>query len=223
MSIDSKEAIAIDGYSGCGKSTLAKDLATRLSWVYVDSGAMYRAVTLYFIQQNLSGVDVFENKHHLTNHIRISFEDNSIFLNGINVGKEIRTMEVASLVSSVSAIPEVRTSMVEMQRAIGAEHCVVMDGRDIGTVVFPNACLKLFLTADFSERVRRRMIQDNQSNEREIRRNLFLRDYYDTSRTHSPLTKANDAVVIDNTHLKKEEQLELTLTLLRLRKPNLEI
>lgn len=227
MSIKRHEAIAIDGYSGCGKSTLAKDLASRLSWIYVDSGAMYRAVTLYFIQTGISGNDRDENILHLNEKIFLSFDEKSILLNGQSVEQEIRSMEVATHVSRISAITEVRESMVRMQRTIGEKNHVVMDGRDIGTVVFPDACLKLFLTANFSERVVRRIDQLNQqgisSQEDEIRRNLFLRDYYDTTRTNSPLTKAADAIVFDNTHLSKTEQTELILTLLKMRKPNLQI
>jgi len=227
MSIERREAIAIDGYSGCGKSTLAKDLANRLNWVYVDSGAMYRAVTLYFIESGISGNNREENIRHLNERIFLSFEEKSIVLNGRSVEQDIRSMEVATHVSRISAIAEVRESMVKMQRKIGMQNHVVMDGRDIGTVVFPHACLKLFLTADFSERIQRRIEQLNDqginSNTEEIRRNLFLRDYYDTTRTHSPLTKAEDAIVFDNTHLTKLEQTEMVLTLLKLRKRDLQI
>lgn len=218
--------VAIDGYSACGKSTLAKDLADHLEWVYVDTGAMYRAVTYYFLQNGLINVnDEDRINQHLAENIHLKFTleagDRILYLNGKNVSAEIRSMEVAQMVSQVSALPAVRTAMVKQQQAIGAQQNLVMDGRDIGTVVFPNAFLKIFLTATTSIRVDRRIQQLEEKGEtvvkKEVAQNLRHRDYYDTTRSHSPLCKAKDAIVIDNSQLSKAEQTAMILALINSR------
>lgn len=210
-----KIIIAIDGYSACGKSTLAKDLSRELGYIYIDSGAMYRAVTLYMLEnrvdlqdreavgQALSGIHI---------HFEIREGEDRTFLNGREVETAIRGMEVSQQVSTVAAIPEVRRSMVRLQQQMGHEKGIVMDGRDIGTVVFPEAELKIFLTADTAERVQRRLLEmlskNIQADVDTIRDNLLLRDRIDSTREDSPLRQADDAVVIDNTHLSRAEQLE---------------
>ncbi len=220
------KVVAIDGYSACGKSTLAKDLANHLEWVYVDTGAMYRAVTFYFIQNDLlNEIDVDLIQRHLDEKIHLKFTledvDRILYLNGKNVSAELRSMEVAQMVSQVSALPAVRTAMVKQQQAIGAQQNLVMDGRDIGTVVFPNAFLKIFLTATTSIRVDRRIQQLEEKGEtvvkKEVAQNLRHRDYYDTTRSHSPLCKAKDAIVIDNSQLSKAEQTAMILALINSR------
>ena len=219
-----KIIIAVDGHSSCGKSTLARDLAAKLGYTYIDSGAMYRAATLYFIENNIDAA-LFRNAGHLEqdsilNEIYIEFrqgkENNSeIFLNGINVSVEIRLPVVSEKVSAVSAIPVLRDKMVAMQRKFGKENGVVMDGRDIGTKVFPDAELKFFMTADINIRAQRRF--DELKTKRisisleEVKKNIESRDYEDTHRSVSPLVKADDAVVIDNSNLNREQQLELAL------------
>lgn len=216
----SKIIIAIDGYSSCGKSTLAKALASALQYVFIDSGAMYRAVTYYLMTE---GID-FRSRQAVVAalpHIRIAFQMEAdgphTLLNGTDVESDIRSMEVARNVSPVAAIPEVRHAMVSQQQQLGAEKGIVMDGRDIGTVVFPQAELKIFLTASTEERVNRRQLQLIQKGIRaekdEIRKNLLERDYIDSTRSESPLRKAPQAVVIDNTNLNEREQLLLVQTL----------
>ena len=217
-----KIIIAIDGHSSCGKSTLAKALGTALGYTYISTGDMYRAVTLYFIENQIDIGDFAAVKKALK-HILLHFEHdetgNHIHLNGRNVSEEIRKMHVAELVSPVAAIPEVRREMVRQQQEMGRQKGVVMDGRDIGTVVFPDAELKIFLTAEVDERARRRfeeLIAKGQSvNFDEIKKNLIERDHIDSTRADSPLKKADDAVVIDNTHLNHEQQLEVALDLVR--------
>lgn len=218
--------VAIDGYSACGKSTLAKDLAHHLEWVYVDTGAMYRAVTFYFLQIGFSD---FNNEallsHHLTENIHLNFTledgERKLYLNGKNVSSPIRSMEVAQQVSRVAAIPVVRTAMVQQQQAMGARQNLIMDGRDIGTVVFPDAFLKIFLTASTAIRLDRRVHQLQEQgkpiNRKEIAQNIRTRDYYDTTRSHSPLRKAADAIVIDNSQLSKAEQNAMVLSLIETR------
>ncbi len=212
--------IAIDGYSSCGKSTLAKALASRLGYVYVDSGAMYRAVTLYFIRNRVNAEDALEVERALED-IDIYFEkpeglvSSQTYLNGENVESAIREMEISRLVSEVSAIPAVREAMVAQQRAIGRNKGVVMDGRDIGTVVFPDAELKIFMVADLEIRARRRYLElrarDIDITYEEVLENVKKRDNYDSNRAHSPLSKAPDALVLDNSHLSEEEQLKWAL------------
>jgi cytidylate kinase len=219
-----KIIIAIDGHSSCGKSTLAKGLARALNYAYGDSGAMYRAVTLFFLEH---GVDYNEPDAvaHALEQIEIHFEringQNHTFLNGADVEKSIREMRVSEHVSPVSAIPAVRRAMVWQQQAMGRRRGIVMDGRDIGTVVFPDAELKIFLTADVDVRTSRRHLElaakGIDAEWDDIRQNIEERDYIDSHRADSPLRQAPDAIVIDNTLLSEEEQLEKALSLVRAR------
>jgi cytidylate kinase len=214
-----KIIIAIDGYSSCGKSTLAKALSKKLHYAYVDTGAMYRAVTLYFLDNQIDFDDAGQIKSALE-HIEIHFEriesKNTTFLNGKNVESEIRNMRVSGRVSEVAAISEVRRAMVKQQKLMGKRKGVVMDGRDIGTVVFTDAELKIFLTADPEIRVIRRYDELKAKGEdvdfEEIRNNLSERDRIDTSRADSPLRKADDALILDNSGLTEVQQLETALS-----------
>ena len=220
-----KITIAIDGYSSCGKSTLAKSLAISLDYTYVDTGAMYRAVTLFCMRHNLvnnNGVDESRIIEKL-NDISLAFiqdpETNTspIFLNGENVESQIRKMDVSNQVSQISTIREVRMKMVQIQQKMGITKGVVMEGRDIGTIVFPNAELKLFMTADMETRVKRRYkeMRENKIDVSmdEVRDNVNSRDYEDTHRQESPLIQADDAIVLDNTNLDLEQQLQIALEL----------
>lgn len=217
--------IAIDGHSSCGKSTLAKGLAKALHYAYLDTGAMYRAVTLYFLE---TGTDYSDPQavEDALQHIEIHFErvggQNHTFLNGADVEREIREMRVSAHVSPVSAISAVRRAMVALQKSMGSRGGIVADGRDIGTVVFPDAGLKIFLTADLDVRTSRRHLElaakGIDAEWDDIRNNLMERDRIDSGRADSPLRKADDAVVIDNTLLSEEEQLERALQLARERK-----
>ena len=217
-----KIIIAIDGYSSCGKSTTAKIVASRLGYAYIDTGAMYRAVTLFFIEHNISLTNPKEIARALQ-EIQISFhhnpktELNETFLNGLNVEKEIRKMYVSDRVSEVSAIPEVRHIMVSQQQKMGRKKGLVMDGRDIGTRVFPDAELKLFMTADLNLRASRRqqeLLEKNQLvNLDDIRKNLEHRDKIDSGRSESPLRKAEDALEIDTSFITIEEQVEMVIEL----------
>jgi len=211
-----KIVIAIDGYSACGKSTTAKVVAAILGYRYIDSGAMYRAVTLYFLEQHVALTNPKEIVRALQN-VNITFVVNSkkiseTFLNGLNVEKAIRSMHVSEFVSEVSTIKEVRKTLVELQRKMGKERGVVMDGRDIGTVVFPQAELKLFMTADILVRAFRRqrelLERDQLIDLDEVIDNILHRDKIDTSRTESPLRQAEDAVPIDTTHISIDEQVD---------------
>lgn len=222
----SRITIAIDGYSSCGKSTLAKALAAKLNYAYIDSGAMYRSVTLHCLRKSLIINKQFTPEEIIGTlaEINLDFKFNphtktsETFLNGENVEKEIRVMEVAENVSKISAIKEVRQHMVAIQRQLGSSKGVVMDGRDIGTHVFPRAELKLFMTADIETRVNRRMDELNSKGQHvefdEVKKNLEQRDYDDTHRKESPLVKAKDAIILDNTDLNKEEQLEYVIRLI---------
>lgn len=217
--------IAIDGYSSCGKSTLAKALAAELGYSYVDSGAMYRAVTLYALQHGIIKDGAFSEKEIVNSldHIILSFQFNAnagtseTFMNGINIEKEIRQMDVSSYVSPVSKIHDVRTKMVALQRQMGKCKGVVMDGRDIGTNVFPDAELKIFMTADPDVRTQRRLDEMKSKgmvvSRDDVRRNLMERDHEDTHRKENPLIQAPDAVVLDNSELSREEQLQFVLKL----------
>jgi CMP/dCMP kinase len=213
-----KILIAIDGYSSCGKSTLAKALSKELGYAYVDTGAMYRAVTLFFLENNINW-NVKEDVLVALGKIEIHFEridgQNTTFLNGENVEDKIRTLYVSNHVSPVSAISEVRKAMVKLQQQMGKRKAVVMDGRDIGTVVFPDAELKIFLTADPVIRIQRRfdeLINKGQDiNIEDIRHNLSERDRIDTTRADSPLKKADDATILDNSQISPTEQLEIVL------------
>lgn len=217
-----KIIIAIDGYSSCGKSTLARQLAEKLRYRYIDSGAMYRAITLYFIRE---GVDTLEPEEvaealhniHLTFEVNERTGESEIHLNEENVCRHIREMLVAEKVSEVAAIKEVRHFAVAQQQKMGKGKGIVMDGRDIGTVVFPDAELKIFMNADPAIRVMRRFEELYEVNPvitlDEVRTNLELRDYIDTNREESPLRKADDAILLDNTGLTRDEQLEKVLAL----------
>ena len=221
---EKKIIIAIDGYSSCGKSTVAKEIAKNLNYIFIDSGAMYRAVTLYFLRNGLlenNSINTVALPEKLKD-IRITFgfnpvtSHNDIFLNGENVEQEIRQLAVAQNVSQVAAIGVVRQLLVSQQQEMGRAKGIVMDGRDIGTVVFPGAELKIFMTADTRIRAQRRydeMIAKNeQVNFDEILSNITERDRYDENRAESPLRKAQDAVVLDNSYLSREEQFEWIMT-----------
>lgn len=222
-----KITIAIDGYSSCGKSTLAKALAQRLNYSYVDTGAMYRAVTYYALKNDFidpsQNVDVAGLINSLEK-IDVSFvfdantKTSETFLNGVNIEKEIRTMEVSENVSKVSSIKEVREKMIALQRHMGKKKGVVMDGRDIGTNVFPKAELKLFMTADNNIRAQRRLDELSSKGQyyslEEVKQNLLKRDHDDSNRKENPLIQAEDAVVLDNTDLSREDQLEFVLKLI---------
>jgi cytidylate kinase len=218
-----KIIIAIDGPSASGKSTLAKDLSEMLGYIYVDSGAMYRAVTLYLQQQKIS-LDNIEAIRQVLGQIQITFQrdakGNRTLLNGIDVEDAIRSMEVSRQVSQVAAIPDVRTAMVQQQQAMGAQRGIVMDGRDIGTVVFPDAELKLFIVSDVIERARRRYaeIQKKQFGVsfEDILHNLRERDRIDSTRSVAPLRKAQDAFEIDNTQLSPAQQMARALELVNI-------
>ena len=218
-----KITIAIDGHSSCGKSTLAKALAEKLSYDYVDTGAMYRAFTLYILQ-----LDIINNKdkiHDALKNIDMSFVINpttgfpEVLLNGENVEDEIRQMKVSENVSKISGIKEVRNKMVQLQRKMGRGKGLVMEGRDIGTVVFPDAELKLFMTADIEVRAKRRhdelIAKGVEVTIEVVRENLIKRDYEDTHRTESPLIQAEEAIVLDSTMMDQQEQLEYALKLVK--------
>lgn len=218
-----KITIAIDGHSSCGKSTLAKDLACKLNYNYIDSGAMYRAVTLYALRKEISEVNAHHIKQHL-NHINIHFETNkhglsSVYLNNENVESEIRTKHVAESVSRIAEIKEVRDKLVSEQRKLGKTGGIVMDGRDIGSVVFPNAELKLFITADINIRTERRFSEMKEKgmsiSKKEVENNLIQRDQIDSSRKESPLIKVKEAIEINNSNLSKEEQLDLVINMVQ--------
>ena len=222
----SKITVAIDGYSSCGKSTLAKALAQKLHYNYIDTGAMYRAVTLYCLRNNIISDSIIDLPKLLLElkNIQVSFAYNTltktseVLLNNEHVEKEIRMMEVANHVSTVSSIKEVREKMVVLQRQMGKDKGVIMDGRDIGTHVFPDAELKLFMTADNDVRTQRRLDELSSKGEyhtfADVRHNLEKRDHDDSTRKESPLLQAADAVVLDNTDITKEEQLEFVIKLI---------
>ena len=217
-----KIIIAIDGWSSCGKSTLAKELAKELGYLYVDSGAMYRAITLYFLRNHVDWTDKTEVKKALK-EISLEFiyneksQQSEMHLNGENVEYVIRDLVVAEKVSDVAAIREVRKFAVEQQQVMGKKKGIIMDGRDIGTVVFPKAELKIFLTADNAVRVERRFKELFEKNPNvtieEIKANLEMRDYIDSNREESPLRKAEDAILLDNTNLTAHETLQKALKL----------
>lgn len=223
-----KITIAIDGFSSTGKSTVAKQLAKKLNYVYVDSGAMYRAVTFYAMQNGLISDNDFNSEaliYQLSN-ISISFKYNKalgfaeVYLNDINIEKQIRTLEVSSFVSQVAAISEVRLKLVEQQKKMGRDKGVIMDGRDIGTVVFPAAELKLFMIASAETRAERRfqeLIERGDKVEyKEVLNNVQERDYLDSNREDSPLVKAEDAIEIDNSNMTLDEQFNKILQLVKM-------
>ena len=220
--------IAIDGYSSTGKSTVAKQLAKRLNYIYVDTGAMYRAVTLYAMKKGYISASQFD-KEALINDldsIVVSFEINTatglgeVLLNGTNVENEIRGLDVASHVSQIAAIPEVRRKLVDLQQKMGKDKGIVMDGRDIGTVVFPDAELKLFMTATAKDRAERRYKELLESGEKvsyeDVLKNVVDRDHLDSTRKDSPLKKADDAITIDNSNLTLEDQFDQILNLAKI-------
>lgn len=215
-----KIVIALDGYSSCGKSTTAKLVAAELGYAYIDTGAMYRAVTLYFLQHHVSLTNPKEVKDAL-DHIEIEFHynpktsRNEVFLNGLNVEDEIRKMYISNQVSEVSVVAAVRHAMVAQQQKMGRKRGVVMDGRDIGTAVFPDAEVKIFMTADVDTRARRRqdeLLEKKQLvNLGEIKENLQKRDHIDSTRKESPLRRAEDAHLLDTSHMTIDEQVEFVL------------
>jgi cytidylate kinase len=218
--MDKKIIIAIDGFSSCGKSTLAKAMAKALEYVFVDTGAMYRAIALYFLRNNIAFNDNTSIEAAL-HAIELRFKYNSVsqksdmYLNGENVEQEIREMQVSQKVSEVASIAAVRDFAVAQQQAMGVDKGIVMDGRDIGTVVFPNAALKIFVTADPAIRLERRyqeLLQTNPTiSKEEVAANLQQRDSMDSTREHSPLKQAEDALVLDNTNLDRAQQFELAM------------
>jgi cytidylate kinase len=219
-----KIIIAIDGWSSCGKSTLAKQLAKELGYLYVDSGAMYRAITLFFLRNHIDWTDRSEVKKALKQiSLEFVFNDKSqqseMHLNDENVEYVIRDLVVAEKVSEVAAIKDVRKFAVEQQQVMGKKKGIIMDGRDIGTVVFPKAELKIFLTADNAVRVERRFKELYDKNPNitieEVKANLEMRDYIDSNREESPLRQAEDAILIDNTNLSARETVQKALHLAR--------
>lgn len=217
--------IAIDGFSSCGKSTIAKELAKKLGYVYIDTGAMYRAVTLYTLKKNFWIDDTTPNKDEIIKHlddisIRLSNENGivKVYLNSEDVSDDIRTMEVSSHVSYISEIPQVREKLTSEQRLMGENGAIVMDGRDIGTNVFPFAELKLFLTADKKVRAERRLKEYRDKGDlnitlEDVLQNIEQRDYLDSNRVVAPLRKAEDAIVVDNSFLTRDEQNDIIMGL----------
>lgn len=222
--MDDKIIITIDGWSSCGKSTLAKQLAKKLEYLYLDSGAMYRAITLYFLRNNVDYNNAREIKEALKN-ITLEFivngysNQSEIYLNGENVEYIIRDLIIAEKVSEVAALKDVRTFAVHEQQMMGSNKGIVMDGRDIGTTVFPHAEVKIFMVANESVRVERRFREMFDKNPNisldEIKANIEMRDYIDSHREVSPLRKAEDAVELDNTNLTEKEQLDFALKLVK--------
>ncbi len=220
--MSSKIIVTIDGWSSCGKSTLARQLAKELGYVYIDSGAMYRAITLYFLRNLIDWTDTNEVNNALKD-IVIEFlynetsQQSEVILNGENVEYVIRDLVIAEKVSDVAAIKAVRTFAVAQQQKLGKKKGIVMDGRDIGTTVFPKAELKIFMTADTAVRVERRFKELYSKNPNvsieEVKSNLEMRDYIDSNREVSPLRKAKDAIEIDNTNMSMDEQLKIALEL----------
>ncbi len=218
-----KIIITIDGWSSCGKSTLAKQLAKKLDYLYIDSGAMYRAITLYFLRNHNNWTHQQEVKNALEN-IRLEFivsdktKQSEIFLNGENVEYLIRDLIIAEKVSDIAAIKEVRAFAVTQQHKMGEQKGIVMDGRDIGTTVFPHAEMKFFMKADSAVRVERRFKELFAKNPNitlaEVKHNIEMRDYLDSHREVSPLRKAEDAVELDNTYISEKEQLDFALNLI---------
>ena len=212
--------IAIDGHSSCGKSTLAKQLSKHYAYIYVDTGAMYRAVCLYALKNDIMKDGIIDEVALIDSldNLNVSFNYNDersiseTFLNGVNVENEIRSLWISENVSKISKLKEVRQKMVAIQQAIGKNKGVVMDGRDIGSVVFPNAELKLFITASVDERARRRSLELKDATLEDIKKNLQSRDYEDSTREENPLVIMGDAIQIDNTNLSIEEQFNLALS-----------
>jgi cytidylate kinase len=226
--LSKKITIAIDGYSSTGKSTLAKELANHLGYVYVDTGAMYRAVAFFAMKNGFIGKDFFDIASLIESltSIKLVFKFNpdlgfaEIYLNGTNIEKDIRTIEVSNYVSKVAEISEVRSKLVEQQQEMGKNKGIVMDGRDIGTVVFPDADLKIFMTASTGIRAERRFKELQKKGDKvtfnDVLNNVQERDYIDTHREDSPLLMAEDAIEIDNSNMSKQEQFEKVLQLVHL-------
>lgn len=226
--MNKKITIAIDGFSSTGKSTLAKELAKHLGYVYVDTGAMYRAVAFFAMQKGFIRKDFFDKDSLIKSlpDIKLVFKFNSdlgfaeMYLNGINIEKEIRTIEVSNFVSLVAEISEVRSKLVEQQQEMGKNKGIVMDGRDIGTIVFPEADLKIFMTASPMTRAERRFKELQKKGDNvtfdEVLKNVEERDYIDTHRDDSPLVKASDAIEFDNSNVTKQEQFEKVLKLVKI-------
>lgn len=226
MDLSKKLIIAVDGYSSCGKSTFAKAIAKKLDYIYIDTGAMYRAVTLFALRNNYISPNHFDQKTLIAEleNVNVYFQKNTengkndVFLNGENVEEEIRGLQVSQFVSPVSGVKEVREKMVDLQRKMSEARGVILDGRDIGTVVFPNADIKLFMTADPDVRAKRRydelMAKGTNVSLAEIKENVVQRDLQDTTRAESPLTQASDAIVLDNSYMTPEQQMEWFVKLL---------
>lgn len=222
-----KLIIAIDGYSSCGKSTFARTIAEELKYIYIDSGAMYRAVTLYCIRkgfiskENLRIKSILENLNDISVSLTYNPETghNETYLNNENVENEIRGLEVSSFVSRISQIQEVRSRMVELQRQIGRNKGIVMDGRDIGTVVFPDADLKIFMTASIDIRTKRRFdelkAKGNNVDLEEVKQNIIARDIADENRDISPLRRADDAIILDNSRMTVQEQMDWVMIIIQ--------
>lgn len=218
-----KIIIAIDGYSSCGKSTMAKQMAKALNYIYIDTGAMYRAVTLFALRNGMFSTGELDRKSLINSldNINVSFQHNTAsntsetILNNENVEKEIRGIEVSNHVSKIAKVKEVREKMVDLQRKMGDHKGLVMDGRDIGTIVFPNAELKIFMTADYQIRAKRRFdelqAKGDETAYKDVLANINSRDMDDTSRTENPLSQAEDAIVIDNSNITQKEQLKIAL------------
>jgi cytidylate kinase len=227
--LNTKIIIAIDGFSSTGKSTLAKELAKHLGYVYVDTGAMYRAVALFAMQNNLINTNFFDSQSLIQklSSVKLTFKFNpnlgfaEIYLNDVNVETKIRTLEVSNYVSKVAEISQVRSKLVEQQQEMGKDKGIVMDGRDIGTVVFPEAELKIFMTASPKTRAERRFKELQNKGDKvtfeEVLHNVEQRDYIDTHHDDSPLIKAEDAIEFDNSNISKIEQLEKVLKLMAIR------
>lgn len=227
--MDKKIIIAIDGFSSTGKSTLAKELAKHLGYVYVDTGAMYRAVAFFAMQNGYIGKEFFDTESLINSlpYIKLVFQFNpdlgfsEMYLNEVNVEQEIRTLEVSNFVSKVAEIPEVRAKLVEQQQEMGKNKGIVMDGRDIGTVVFPEAELKIFMNASAHTRAQRRFKElkekgDTVSSFEDVLKNIEERDYIDTHRDDSPLVKAKDALEFDNSNITKQEQFQKVLKFIKI-------
>ena len=210
--------IAVDGYSSCGKSTLAKALAQSFHLKYIDSGAMYRAVTLYMLKNDLSLADIASHLNEININFKSSKKGDRITLNDIDIEDEIRLPAVSQQVSEVSTLSEVRSFLVLQQRVLGKDKNIIMDGRDIGTVVFPNAEVKLFITASSEIRAKRRYLEYQKkgipSTFEEVLSNIKHRDQIDSTRSHSPLFRASDAVIIDNTEMNEAEQLQCAIDII---------
>ena len=228
MTLNKKITIAIDGFSSTGKSTLAKELAKKLGYIYVDTGAMYRAVALFTMQMGYINKDFFDKQLLINNlpFVKLEFKFNSdlgfseMYLNGVNVEKEIRTIEVSNYVSKVAEISEVRSKLVELQKEMGKNKGIVMDGRDIGTVVFPDAELKIFMNASAQTRAKRRydelICKGDLVSYEEVLKNIEERDFIDTHRKDSPLVKAYDAIEFDNSTISKQEQFQIVMKLIKI-------